>query len=139
MSLYKQFSTDAKVEREGVVLQYGFNSKQNPIGIRVARAGGANAAYTKRLQSKLNPHRRQLQTETIDKKLLERLLLEVFCETVVLGWENVETENGEDLPFSYENALTLFTDLPELFTDVQEQATKLALFKSEVREVDSGN
>lgn len=139
MSLYDQFTTDTDLEKKGIVLQYGLNSKDKPIGIRVARAGGSNAAYAKRMEFKAKPFRRQIQTETIEKKQLERIVLEVFCETVILGWENVEDAEGNELTYSVENAIKLFTDLPDLFADVQEQAGKAALFRAEVREKAAGN
>lgn len=139
MSLYSQFTTSPDLEKSGILLEYGLNSKDKPIAIRIARAGGANAQFAKRMESKVKPFRRQIQTETIDKKQLERLVLEVFCETVVMGWENVEDEAGNDLAFSYENAIKLFTDLPDLFGDVQEQAQKAALFRTEIREATAKN
>lgn len=139
MSLYAQFTTDKDLEKKGIVLEYGLNSKGLPIGIRVARAGGSNAAYAKRMEAKAKPFRRQIQTETIDKKQLEKLVLEVFCETVILGWENVEDQAGNELTYSVENAVKLFTDLPDLFADVQEQAGKAALFRTEIREGAAGN
>lgn len=138
-SLYAQFTTDPKLEKEGVVLQYGMNSKDLPIGIRVARAGGSNDAYHKLMETKVKPFRRQIQTETIAKKQVEKLVLEVFCATVVLDWENVEDAAGNPLPFSYDNALKVFSDLPDLFADVQEQANKAALFRAEIREAAAKN
>jgi len=138
-SLYAQFTTSPDLEKEGIVLEYGFNSKGLPIGIRVARAGGSNAQYSKRMEIKVKPFRRQIQTESIDKKLLEKLIMEVFCETVVLGWENVEDREGNPLPFSYEAAVKLFTDLPDLFADVQDAAQKASLFRAEILEGVAGN
>lgn len=138
-SLYKQFTTDGELEKNGVLLEYGFNSKNLPITIRIARAGGANTQYAKRMEIKVKPFRRQIQTETIEKNQLDKLIRDVFCETVVLGWENVEDENGNDLPFSLEAAIKLFTDLPDLFADVQEQASKASLFRTDIKEANAGN
>lgn len=139
MSLYKSFKTDTSLEKDGILLEYGKNSKGNPIAIRIARAGGANSQYTKRMEAKVKPYRRQIQNETIERALLEDIVKEVFAETVVLGWENVEDENGNDMSFSKENCIKLFTDLPDLFTDVQEQAQRSALFRQDVREADAKN
>ncbi len=155
MSLYSQYTTNSNLEKTGILLEYGFNSKGLPICIRIARAGGSNAAYQKAMETKVKPYRRQIQTETIETEQLQKLIKEVFCATVVLGWENVEapvldTEGkptlGEDgnpvmeaLPFSYKNALRLFTDLPDLFSDVQDSAQRAALFRAEIRESNAGN
>lgn len=139
MSLYKQFTTDNKLEREGILLEYGVASNGQPITIRIARAGGSNAQYQKRMEVLVKPYRRQIQTETIDSKQVEKLIRQVYAETVVLGWENVEDAEGNPLTFSKENCLKLFDDLPDLFLDIQEQAQRAALYRAEIREAASGN
>lgn len=139
MSLYKAFETNPELEKQGIVLEYGDNSKGKPIGIRIARAGGSNSAYNKRLEVLVKPYRRQIQTETIDNKVLEKLVLQAFAETVVLGWENVEDRDGNDMEHNVENVIKLFTDLPDLFKDVQEQASKAVLFREDILELESKN
>lgn len=139
MSLYKQFKTDNNLEKEGILLEYGENSKGKPVCIRIARAGGANVAYAKRMEARVKPYRRQIQNETMETALVERIVKEVYAETVVLGWENVEDENGQALDFTVENCMKLFDDLPDLFRDIQEQSQRAALFRSEVREADAKN
>ncbi len=139
MSLYKQFKTDNSLEKEGILLEYGENSKGKPITIRIARAGGANKAYEKRMEIRVKPYRRQIQNEIIETALVEKIIKQVYAETIVLGWENVEDENGNDMEFSVENCLKLFDDLPDLFRDIQEQSQRAALFRQEVREADAKN
>jgi hypothetical protein len=145
-SLYSQFKADENREKTGVVLEYGFLDKEDgtpdptkPISIRIARAGGSNTAYTKRMEHKLKPYRRQIQTETMDTPLAEKLVREVYAETVVLGWENVTDPDGKPIPFTVENCVNLFIALPDLFKDVQEQSQRSALFRAEILERDAGN
>lgn len=139
MSLYKQFKTDKNIEKEGILLEYGLNSSGAVIAIRVARAGGANVQFTKMLETKTKPYRRQIQNDAIDIKVVDKILKEVYAHTIVLDWENVEDESGKPLPFSPENCIKLFDDLPDLFKDVQEQSGKFQLFAEEIREADSKN
>jgi hypothetical protein len=139
MSLYKQFATNTDLEKRGIYLDFGPNSKGQPTRFLVARAGGANSAYLKAMEHKVKPIKRQIQNETIELAQIERLTMEVYCQTVVLGWEGVEDAEGNPLPHSYENAVKLFTDLPDLFKDIQEQAAKSALFRQALLEADSGN
>lgn len=138
-SLFRQFRTDASLEKVGIILEYGQTASGANIGIRIARAGGANDAYTKALEAKVKPYRRQIQTETVDRKLLERLMREVYAETVVLGWENVEEEDGTPIMFSRAACLDLFERLPDLYQDIQEQANKSVLFRAEVMEAEAKN
>lgn len=139
MSLYSQFKTDGSLEKSGILIEYGQTETGNPICIRIARAGGANKAYEKRMEAEVKPYRRMIQNETIEKALIDRILRKVFAETVVLGWENVEDETGKAIPFSVDNCIKLFEDLPDLFKDIQEQAQRAALFRAEIREGDAKN
>ena len=139
MSLYKQFATDKNVERDGVVLSYGKNSKNKDINIRIARAGGANIRYTKLLEAAIKPYRRQLQNEIMDNGVAEDIARRVYAQSVVLGWEGVEDENGNDMEFTVENCMKLFKDLPDLWADIQSQATRAALFRQDILEADAKN
>lgn len=138
-SLYKQFQTDAELEKTGLWLEYGPNSKGNEQRIRIARAGGANSQFQKRMEALTKPYRRQIQTEIIATEMVQKLIRQAYAETVVLGWENIEGPDGADMPFNVENCIKLFTDLPDLFADVQEQAQRAVLFRAELREADAGN
>lgn len=139
MSLYSQFGTDKKVEQEGVFLQYGTTKDGKPIQIKICRAGGANTAYNRAMEAKTKPYRRQLQNGTLDMEVMTSILREVYADTVVIGWSNIEDADGKPMPFNRDNVIKLFTDLPELFADVQEQATNLALFRVEINEQDAKN
>jgi hypothetical protein len=156
MSLYRQFKSDTNLEKEGILLQYGFSERAKAAfiaegmteqdaeakaatTIRIARAGGANSQYQKRMEVVVKPYKRQIQTETIETKLVEKLVRRVYAETVVLGWENVDDAQGNALPFTVDNCEKLFNDLPDLFLDLQEQAQRSALFRAEIQEADAGN
>ncbi len=125
---YSVFQTDKALEKEGIILDYG------DFKIKIARAGGANAAFQKALTSKIRPYKRQIDAGTIPDDVAEKLFLDVYAEAVVLGWEGVTDENGKPLPYSKENAVKLFSDLPDLFRDVQNQAAAISNFRAEVTE-----
>ncbi len=139
MSLYKLFKTNENLETEGVWIEYGANEKGEPVRIKIARAGGHNVEFAKALEKATRPYRRAIQTGTLDNKTADRLYKEVFADTVVLGWVNVDGPDGKPLEFTRENVLKLFEDLPDLFADLREQANNMALFRDETREADLGN
>lgn len=139
MNLYRQFKTDTSLEKKGIILQYGTNSKGDPIELRVARAGGANDAFLKRLEAKTKPIRKQIQNETVERETSIALMRDLYAETVVLGWSGVEDEDGNEVAFSKAAVIKLFTDLPDMFADVQEQCSKHTLFRAELREEDAKN
>jgi hypothetical protein len=124
-SPYALFQTDKTAETEGVWLDYGH------FRILIRRAGGANTRFARVLESKIKPYRHAFNTGSLDNSIAQRLMVETYAETVVIGWEDVVDQTGEPLPFTVANAVRLFSDLPELFSNVQEQATSLALFRAE--------
>ena len=112
MSLFKQFETNPDLERKGVLLDYGKNADGTDIMIRIARAGGANKQYDKRMEILTKPMRRQIQNETVEAESIDRVFRKVWAETVVLGWEHVQDEQGKEIPFSVDNCIALFEKLP---------------------------
>lgn len=139
MSLYSQFKTDKSVEQEGVVLEYGKTDDGKIISIRIARAGGANLRYTKLLEVAIKPYRRQLQNETLDNNVAESITQLVYAQSIVLGWENVEDAEGKPMEFTVDNCIKLFKDLPDLWSDIQSQANRAALFRQDILEADAKN
>lgn len=147
-SPYALFETDKAVEQAGVKLDYG------PFYIQVARAGGANTRFRDVLRQRLAPHKRSMATETMSDELADKISLEVFAETVVLGWGRtirvegkpdkdepgvITGRGGEDVKFSVEAVKQLFKDLPDLARDVMQQAQSVALFRASIAGHDAGN
>lgn len=147
MGLYKSFGNDADLEKDGIILDYGF------CRIRVARLGGTHKKFEKRLAAALKPHRRALQTNTMDEALQTSILCRVVAETCVKDWEtrndvtgdyergieNPDPEVDELLPFTAENVEKTFKLLPDLFEDLLAQGKDASLYRSAVDEADSGN
>ena len=129
---YRQFKTDGALERDGVALDYdGFS-------ITVARAGGSNRRYSAAMAQRTKAIRSALRTGHVDEATNQRILREVMADTVVLGWAGVTGRDGEPLPFSRENVVRLFTDLPDLMADVFQQASELANFLEAQAAEDAG-
>lgn len=139
MSLYKNHKTDPELEKNGIWIEIGENSKGQMARVRIARAGGANEAYTKLLDQRVKPIRSQIRNETIARRQLDKLTKEIFAQTVVLGWENVEDENDQPMSFSKDNCIKLFNDIDDIWLDVQEQSQRAALYRMHLREEDSKN
>ena len=154
MSMYAQFRTDPKLEKSGVVLEYA------DFRVTIARAGGSNKKFARVLESATKPYRRAVQTETMDNELAMKVLRKVYADSVVLNWETmvdtgkfddegepicewrrgIESPDGEGLlNFTPENVEETFRLLPELFSDIQEQANKIAIFREQALEDESKN
>ena len=133
--MYDKFKTDENREVNGILLDYG------DFHITIARAGGSNKRYAKVLESKSRPYQRAIQTETINFDIQLRILREVYAEAVVLKWETlvgdtwkdgIEAPDGKLLPVTAANIASTFEALPDLFEDVRNQASRVALFRSDL-------
>ena len=142
MSMYDTFGTDKDLEKTGIYLEY------ETFRIKVARAGGGNKRYAKSLEAHTRKYRRALQTETLSNDRAMELLRLAYVDSVVIDWEvkqgddwvqGIETESGDLLPFTRKNVLETFKKLPDLFTEVQEQAGRATLYRQMVLEEDAGN
>ena len=135
ISLYDKFKTDENLEAgEGVELDYG-----DAGAIIIHRAGGANKRYRDLGQKRMRSYQRRIEAGTITDDEANKLLIGIYADSVVIGWRDIVDEEGNPLPFSRDNVVKLFTDLPELFEDVREAATSRGLFASEMVEADKGN
>lgn len=150
---YQMFGTNKKVEKEGIVLDYG------TFYLRVGRAGGANQKFKGAMKRIFDPHRRSIQTETLPEKQLQALMIQAYAEGNTYAWGYKEKHTDAEwiegkmpaqvdedgklkdvlLDFSHANVIKLFTDLPDLFADVQEQCGKVSLFRDFIAEEDGKN
>jgi hypothetical protein len=146
-SLRKTFKTNSAKEAEGVEVEVAINDHNGkPIVIRISRMSRANKRYTKRLEEVTRPHSAAIANETLDNELGNKLLREVFVDTVLLGWSNLpkselsgDDADTDELPFSRENALALFDEMPDLYDDWERRAKSAANFRDEERKSNAGN
>ncbi len=127
-SPYKNFKTDATMETDGIWLDYG------DYQIRIARAGGSNVNYAKAVERYAAKHKLAIRNETLDNEVQEKLMIQVYADSIILGWTNVKDENDQDMSFNRDNVVKLLTDLPDLFKDIRSSAGQLQLFKRELLE-----
>lgn len=160
MGLFKAYQTNKNLEKDGVVF-----TPDSSTAITLARAGGSNVQFSKTLEHKAKPVRRQIEAGTLDPELDRRMMCETYAETIVRNWETlVEIEGKPQLvqgieafpdapdgtythtpddnglvPFNKKNVVATFLLLPDLFLDVQREAQSLANFRQEERKADEGN
>ena len=134
-TMYELFATNQDMEKEGIYVDYG------SFRVKIARAGGNNKAYARVLENKTKPFRRAIQMQTMDNDRAMDIIKEAYAETVVLNWEvkqedgswaqGIEGPNDDLLPFEVANVVNIFTELPDLFSDIQQQANLVSLFMEE--------
>lgn len=139
MSLFKQFGTNKEAEQEGVWVEYGPNDDGTIPAFKIARAGKSNKKWLKAVERATKPHRRAMELGTIDNVLAEKLMRDVFAESVLTDWRNVQDKDGKPLAFSKAEAVALLEALPELYDDLNEKASKAAMFRDEALENEAKN
>lgn len=132
--IYDKFKTNKAAEQEGITLDYGDGQT-----IKIARAGGSNVRFEKEVQKRMRKFGLQAKHDLLEPEQMRTIFREVLAETVVLGWTGFTDEEGKTLPFSKENVVKVFTDLPDLFDDVLEQSRKASLFKESILEGEAKN
>lgn len=147
-SMYKSFETDPTMEKQGIWLDY------SSFRLRIARAGGSNKKFQKLMETRTRPHRIAIKAETFENEQALEILKGIYADAIVLDWEvkvqpeqvegqppvtpvwqrGIEAKDGSLLPVNKETIIATFTNLPDLFTDVQEQAATAALFRTQLLE-----
>lgn len=147
MGLRKNFKTDAAKETEGSTIIVDTNDHNGaPISITVARMSRSNKRYAKALETATRPYNAAIAAETLDADLGSKLLREVFVDVILLGWSNLpkseltgKDSDTADLPFTRENALKLFDEMPDLYDAWEAHAKKAANFRDAERDDNAGN
>lgn len=134
MSTYK-WKTDRDKERNGIEVE---TSLYGTFVVR--RMGSTNKPYQMALEQRFKKYRRLKDHTQIPLEVRERLLLEAFCEEVLVGWkEDVTGPDDKPLKFSVENAMTLFQDIPEILEELIPVAEAPDAFRDMDREAVVGN
>ena len=150
MSMYAQFQTDPKLEKDGVIIDYG------DFRVTVARAGGANKEFRKAAEFFSRPHRRAIDAGIEDVDRDAKILRQVFARAIVKNWEMrlkdetddqgnpkwvqaIEQPDGSPAQFNPVVVERVLEELPDLFTDLQTTSTRASLYRKAGLEQDAGN
>lgn len=142
MSLYERYETSPQLEKTGIVADF------TDFRVKLARAGGSNTAFQKRMEFLTKPYRRMISSGNIDIELIRKLTAKAYAETVILDWETlvdreyvsgIETKDGAIMPVTPELVESVLLDLPDLFVDIQEYAQNASLFRADILEHDAKN
>jgi hypothetical protein len=102
----------------------------------------------KALEKRTKPIRRQLSAMSADAQA--KIILDVFARVCVKGWDTKNedgdwvsgiafVENQPLLPFSPENVVMVFTELPDMYEMLLGFASDANTYKDEVLAADVGN
>lgn len=105
INLYAKYGSDRQKEKTGVPF---YIDKDSDTYINVARWTSRNLEFSK-AQAEVT-----LQMADVDEDQREEARMRVFARHLITGWNNIIDKEGNDLPFSPDNAVMLLEDLPDL-------------------------
>lgn len=133
MSLYDAFETNKNLEAEGVEIAI------NDSVFKVRAKTKNNQQYTSRVRDLMERKGALAKAGGVREDELAKEMLELFVDTLVVGWTGVKARDGSIMDYTRENAIKLFTDLPRLQQALEDEIDKVATWKSAKLEDDAKN
>jgi len=126
LDLSAEFTRDSTAEVEGVWENIGGDAE-------ILVAAWENPRYMQALRSIPRALRRRLEAGRVSPEEDRALMCKIVAETILLGWKNIQFE-GEDLPYSKENAEKVLLKLPRFYSLVIELAQEESRFLASEKE-----
>ena len=127
-----EFKTDPRLEQDGVWVEAG-------AGLRLLVASADNPKYEQYLRRLGKPYRLQIRNGTVRPDVMRDITMQAAARHVLLDWEKLQDEDGNDVSYSEKQALAYFKEVPRFFNTVMEFAQNGALFREEEEEDARGN
>jgi hypothetical protein len=121
-NLYDLFETDKNLELSGVGFQFGDSL------FKCKRAGGSNRQFDTIFEDRTRAFSTKMQMASLSDEQSDSILMDVYYDAVVMGWENVTDREGNDLEFTKENFVQVMKDLPDLWKGLRTAAANMDNF-----------
>ena len=144
MSLKSKFKTNSNSVTQGVWVEYkdSPNEDGSVPKFKVARQSGQNKNYSKALRTHSKKAKAKGKLENMSDEESNLLLLNVFVDSILLGWENFQpNDDGVSLEFSALNATAIFGDPDwyDFYQEIQNAAEDISTFNREDVEEEAKN
>lgn len=126
--LHATFMMNKEKEEKGIWVKYPPNEDGTIPMFRIGRNVPSNVAYTKALDIAQRGFEVQIERGALDKKTDLILGRKAFIDGCLFEWQNVLQEDGSEFPLTPANALALFEQMPDLYTDLTAKGRNAALF-----------
>lgn len=138
----KDYKINPETAEAGLWVGFSANADKSIPAFKLARTSKANKKYHAALAKAQKDFRRQIQTDTLSESQSAEIMLEVFCNTVVLDWRHIQPEDdGKEIPFNKENVKALLS-APEwevLYGELVTEAAKIGNIRDEQVKSDAKN
>lgn len=129
VDLQAEFGTDKKLESEGVWI---YPVIRNPkIGFLVRRMSRSNREWANRAAASYRKNKRKIEAGHVtDPKILEDSF-KVFCQTVLMNWKGLYDKQKQEIPYTIQKGVELFSTYPDLYERVSDEAQDISTFQAE--------
>jgi hypothetical protein len=137
MSLKDRFKTSSALVRDGVWFDVVTNSDKTKCRVKLRRTGRGNPIWSRVFREQTADR----DMDNVSPEEDEVITANVFAEANVVDWEHFQPDDdGNDLPFSVENARSILVDPDwvDLLKDWQTKAGSITAFQQK-REGEAGN
>lgn len=128
-TIEKAYGTDQKKVLDGVWKDIALIP-----GMRVKIAKAGNTEASKLVRALYKPYSRMLAAgQELPREKEDEINNIVLSKTILKDWEGVPSTDGSEIPFSYENAMTLLgnKNLAALKEEIMQHADDFAAYKLE--------
>lgn len=129
VSVFDAFGTNENGETDGVWCDfYGTNGTH--VRVKIARMGGNNTAYARKMQQLTKPYRKGSVdgSPNIPPDADRSLFIEALAETVVKDWEGVYDKDGAALPCTPANVKLVLSRASILLDFISSEARNIDNF-----------
>lgn len=119
------FKSDDDKAKNGVPVEFGFNSKNEKVTLYIAEAGNPNHEKAQRKYAKA------LENSRKNKDLYNEIICKIVADSILLRWEGVLDEAGVVVEPTYENKFNALKQLRKLFLAVLDAASDATNFSVE--------
>ena len=137
MSLKSKFGTVKNAETEGAWVDVMQNEDGSMCRVKLRRSGRRNKDYTKAFDKHTKPYRRIL--DNLDPEIDAKVMRAVIVDSIITEWENVQLDEGVNLPFNTANVENVLSELHDLQDFVLRKAGEIETFQDQALEAEAKN
>ena len=137
--LSERFATSKKLSSEGVWIDIDLNDGGKPLRFLLARMGRSNKRWSSQASKVYRHHKRKIDAGLMSDDEATERALKIFCNTVLLDWQNIEDENDIPIPYSPEQGVKILTAFDGLYDYLLEESQDILNYKETATSVLVGN
>lgn len=134
--IYGAFGTDKKAEAEGRWVDFPANDDGTIPRVKLARMSANNPKFQARAEAVARDLQLDISLDLLTNEKARKPMLDLFDETIILGWENIQDAEGKNIP--RERARQCLEDVPDFYAALIEYAKAITTFRAEERTKEAG-